>query len=50
MWDKPADFADRKSWLTDYSHGDAGVFLVDCLDWEVRCFGGYGLMDEDEAA
>ena len=30
----------------DYSHGDAGCFLVDisvCTSWAVRCFGGYGL-------
>lgn len=27
----------------DYSHGDAGVFLVDCRDWSVVTFGGYGL-------
>ena len=26
-----------------YSHGDFGVALVDCRDWTVECFGGYGL-------
>lgn len=28
-----------------YSHGDAGVFLVNCKTWEVECFGGYGFGD-----
>lgn len=36
-----------------YSHGDAGVFLVDCRTWDVETFGGYGLggyeADEDGA-
>lgn len=29
----------------DYSHGDAGVFLVDVDTWLVECYNGYGLED-----
>lgn len=36
----------------EYSHGDAGVFLVDCRDWSVETFGGYGFdgYEPDEEA
>ena len=55
VWSEPSDNylkerermlrhkADPKGWHYPYSHGDAGVFLVNCLTWEVECFGGYGL-------
>jgi hypothetical protein len=26
----------------EHSHGDAGVFVVDCNTWDVRAEGGYG--------
>jgi hypothetical protein len=28
------------------SHGDAGVFLVDCAKWSAEAFDGYGFRDE----
>jgi hypothetical protein len=31
--------------LVEYSHGDAGVFVVDVATGEVACFGGYGFED-----
>lgn len=37
--------SDRGDIFTEnYSHGDAGVFVVDCSaeEWVVKCFGGYG--------
>lgn len=33
----------------DYSHGDAGVFLVDCRTGEVTCHNGYGAREWGEA-
>lgn len=45
IWEKPSCFADDPAWLDEFSHGDAGVFLVDAQNWNVRCFGGYGLLD-----
>ncbi|KUO58138.1 MAG: hypothetical protein APF80_11935 [Alphaproteobacteria bacterium BRH_c36] len=50
VWEKPRRFSDTKAWLEEFSHGDAGVFLVDAKTWEVRTFGGYGLTDEAAAA
>jgi hypothetical protein len=32
-----------------YSHGDAGVFIVDVDTWEVETHGGYGLRDPVES-
>lgn len=40
---------DREAMMKpEYSHGDAGVFLVNCKTWEVETFGGYGLREPDE--
>ena len=36
----PKDLAKAKS--KDFSHGDAGVFLVNVGTWEVKSFNGYG--------
>lgn len=46
VWEKPRLFTDNSAWLEEFSHGDAGVFLVDAKTWEVRSFGGYGLTKE----
>lgn len=45
IWDKPTDFEDEPEYLTAFSHGDAGTFLVDVSTWDVRTFGGYGLTE-----
>ena len=29
----------------EFSHGDAGVFLVDVNEWEVEAFNGYGIRE-----
>lgn len=42
---EPCSF-DREQMHYPYSHGDAGVFLVNCKTWEVEYFGGYGLAGE----
>lgn len=36
--------------LADYSHGDAGVFLVDVDTGDITCYGGYGWYDENGAS
>ena len=49
VWNQPPDFKDNDAYLCKFSHGDAGVFLVDAKTWAVRCFGGYGLQREAAA-
>jgi hypothetical protein len=49
VFEKPRRFNDSKAYLEDYSPGDAGLFLVDAMSWEVRSYGGYGLEREDAA-
>ena len=49
VWEKPRRFTDNATWLEEFSHGDAGVFLIDAKSWDVRCFGGYGLGEESAA-
>jgi len=45
-WSGPEarDYEGGRKEITDpsYSHGCAGVFLVDCRTWEVENFNGYG--------
>lgn len=50
IFEKAADFKDEARYLKKISHGDAGVFLVDCNSWGVRCYGGYGLTQQEAAA
>ncbi len=38
----PAPSSWEEATSESYSHGDAGVFLVDVQTWVVRCFNGYG--------
>lgn len=49
IWEKPKDFTDEAAYLADFSHGDAGVFMVDASDWSIRCYGGHGLTEEATA-
>lgn len=49
VWERPRRFRDDKAYLEEFSHGDAGVFLIDAQTWQVRTFGGYGL-ERDAAA
>lgn len=37
----------RKKLTVKDSHGDAGCFLVNCKTWEVKTFGGYGFLVDD---
>ena len=45
VFNLPADFDDEAGYLRGLSPGDAGIFLVDCQTWDIRCHGGYGLDD-----
>lgn len=46
-WSAPSEAEIRHA---DYTHGDAGVFLVNCSGdtWTVECWGGYGLDGEGD--
>ena len=41
VWNLPEDFRKEAGYLTEMSHGDAGVILYDCNDGSVECYGGY---------
>lgn len=41
VWNLPEDFLNEPDYLTQMSHGDAGVILYDCGDGSVKCYGGY---------
>jgi hypothetical protein len=49
IFEKHKDFLDQPEYLADFSHGDAGVFMVDASDFSCRCYGGYGLTEEAAA-
>lgn len=45
IWNGPSDkYAEGYDKIREkeFSQGDAGVFLVDCTDFTVECFNGYG--------
>lgn len=48
LWNAPTpedlfEQNDDQGWI--YSHGDAGIFIVDCAFKQVVVFGGYGFTD-----
>lgn len=38
--DAPTE-SDRKDGYKEYSHGDAGVIVVDCVTWKAQPYAGY---------
>lgn len=50
-WSLPADFLFKTAdELRDYSHGDAGLFIVDVNTpgWDTKVYGGYGFDMRDD--
>jgi hypothetical protein len=45
IWNLPEDFEATEDYLTEMSHGDAGVVLYDCVDGTVQVFGSYYEVD-----
>lgn len=48
VWNLPEDFRKEAGYLTEMSHGDAGVVLYDCVDGSVECYGSYLIGDSFE--
>jgi hypothetical protein len=48
MWNSPKDIEELKA--SNYSHGDAGVILVDVSDstWIAKAYNGYGLKVDEK--
>ena len=46
VFDSPTDDVEARS--AEFSHGDAGVFLVDTTTWLVEAVNGYGFANETQ--
>lgn len=46
IWDGPTSLAEATS--KEYSHGDAGVILVDVANWQAEAWHGYGFFEVND--
>ncbi len=43
-WNLPTGFSEQdKKFLSDMSHGDGGIYVIDLKDYSIATYAGYGL-------